>query len=198
MRGEDDAHAPGPEAGHHGADRDAALGVDARGWLVEERHLGSPDQGQGEGEALLLAAREVAPGRGGDRAQADEVEQLVGWHGVGVVPPEQVDDPARTEHRVDAAALEHDADAAGEGGVVADGVEPEDAHRAGRRPPVTLEGLDRRRLARPVGSEYDEHLAGCGGEVDPVHRGGHPGSVAHGETPDLDGRHGVAGYFEQG
>ncbi len=197
MCGEDDAHAPGLEAADHGADRDAALGVDARRGFVEECHFGLPDQGQREGEALLLAAREVAPGRGGDRAQADEVEQLVGWHGVGVVPPEQVDDPARTEHRIDAAALEHDADATGEGGVVADGVHPEDPHRAGRRPSVALEGLDRRRLARPVGSEHDEYLAGCGEEVDPVHRRRHPRSVAHGETPDLDGRHGVAGYFEQ-
>ena len=187
-----------PEPADHAADRDAALGVDARRRLVEEGHLGPADQRQGEGEALLLAAREVAPGRGRDGAQADEVEQLVRGHGIGVVAREQVEDPARPEHRVDAAALEHDADAAGERGVVGDGIEPEDPHVAGDGPPVALERLDRRRLARPVGPEHDEHLAGLGGQVDVVDRGRRAGRpVAHGETGDLDGWHGVAGYFEQ-
>ena len=65
------------QAGHDGADGDAALGVDAGRRLVEEGHLGPADQGQGEREPLLLAAREMAPGRGGDGAQADQVEQLV-------------------------------------------------------------------------------------------------------------------------
>ncbi len=81
--------------GHHGAHGDAPLGVDARRRLVEERHLRPADQGQGEGEPLLLAAREVAPRRGGDGAQPDEVEQFVRRHGVGVVAGEEVEDAAR-------------------------------------------------------------------------------------------------------
>ena len=79
--GEEDADAPALEPGHDGADGDPPLGVDAGGGLVEEGHLGPPHQGQGEGEALLLATREVAPGGGGDGAQADEVEQLGGRAG---------------------------------------------------------------------------------------------------------------------
>ena len=131
--GEDDADALLLQPGHHGAHGDAALGVDAGRRLVEEGHLGPADQGEGEGEPLLLAAREVAPGRGGDGAQADEVEQLVRRDGVGVVAGEEAQDAVRPEHGVDAAALEHDADAAAERGVVGDGVEPEDP-RPRRRP----------------------------------------------------------------
>ena len=196
--GEDDADPSLPQPGHHGAHGDAALGVDAGGRLVEEGHLGAPDQGQGEREPLLLAAREVAPGRAGDRTQPHEVEELVHRHRIGVVAGEEVEDAARPEHGVDAAALEHDPDAAAEGGVVGDGPEPEDAHLAGGRPPVALERLDRRRLAGAVGPEHDEHLARRGGQVDAVDRGRRAGrSVAHGEAGDLDGWHGVADYFEQ-
>ena len=82
--------------------------------------------------------------------------------------------------------------------MVGDGVEPEHAHLAGGRAAVALERLDGRRLAGAVGPEHDEHLARLGGQVDAVDRGGRAGgSVAHGEAGDLDGWHGVAGYFEQ-
>ena len=78
------------------------------------------------------------------------------------------------------------------------GSQPEDAHVAGGGAPVALERLDRRGLARTVGAEHDEHLAGLGAQVQIVDRGGRAGrAVAHGEAGDLDGWHGVAGYFEQ-
>ena len=97
-----------------------------------------------------------------------------------------------------AAALEHDPDAAAERGVVADGVQPEHPHLAGGGAAVALERLDHRRLAGAVGPEHDEHLAQFGGQVDAVDGGGRAGgSVAHGEAGDPDGWHGVAGYFEQ-
>ena len=196
--GEDDAHAPLLQPGHHGAHGDAALGVDAGRRLVEEGHVGPPDQGQGEREPLLLAAREVAPGSGGDRTQPDEVEQLVGRHRLGVVAGEEVEDAARPQHGVHAAALEHDPDAAAERGVVGHGIEPEHAHLAGGGAPVALERLDGRRLAGAVGPEHDEHLARRRGQVEAVDRGRRAGrSVTHGEAGDLDGWHGVADYFEQ-
>ena len=55
--------------GDDGADGDATLGVDAAGRLVEERHLGPADQRERQRKSLLLAAREMAPGRGGDGAR---------------------------------------------------------------------------------------------------------------------------------
>ncbi len=198
VRGEDDAHAPLLQVGHHGAHGDAALGVHAGRRLVEEGHLRPTDQGQREGEPLLLAARQVAPGRGGDGAQADEVEQFVRRHGVGVVAGEEVEDAARAEHGVHAAALEHHPDATAERGVVGAGVEAQDARLAGDGAAVALQRLDGGRLAGTVGPEHDDHLARFGGKVEAVDRGGCAcGSVAHGEAGDLDGWHGVAGYFEQ-
>ena len=117
---------------------------------------------------------------------------------IGVVGGEQIEDPAGPEHRVDAAALEHDADPAREGGVVGDRPQAEDADVAGDGAPVALECLHRRGLAGPVGAEDDEHLARLRAQVQIVHRGRRAGrAVAHGEAGDLDGSHGVAGYFEQ-
>ncbi len=84
-----------------------------------------------------------------------------------------------------------------ERGVVGDRAQPEDAHVPGGGTPVALERLDGRGLARPVGAEDDEHLAGLGAQVQIVDGGGRAGrAVAHGEAGDLDGGHGVAGYFD--
>ena len=198
MGGEDHADALLPQPGHDGAHGQAPLGVDARRRLVEEGHLGPPDQGQRQRESLLLAPREVAPGRGGHAAQPDQVEQLLGRDGRRVVAGEEVQHPARAEHGVHAAALEHDADPAAEGGVVVLGTEPEHPHAAGGGAPVALERLDGGRLAGPVGPEHDQHLARRGREVEVVDGGRRAGgSVAHGEAVDLDSWHGVAGYFER-
>ena len=136
---------------------------------------GRPTSASREGEPLLLAAREMAPGGGRDGAQADQVEQLVRGSGIRVVAGEEVEDPARPEHRVHATALEHDTDAARERGVVGHGIQPEDPYVAGDGPAVALERLDRRRLARAVGPQYHDHLSGLGGEVDVVDRGRVPG-----------------------
>ena len=78
------------------------------------------------------------------------------------------------------------------------GSSPRTRTSAGGGAPVALERLDRRGLAGAVGPEHDEHLARLGREVEAVDRGGRAGgAVAHGEAGDLDGWHGVAGYFEQ-
>ena len=63
------------------------------------------------------------------------------------------------------------------------GSRPEHPHGAAGRPPVALERLDGRGLARPVRAEDDEDLAALGPQVQLVDRGGVPaGAVAHGEA----------------
>ena len=70
----------------------AAVDVEAGGGLVEERHLGPTDQGQGEGQALLLAPRQAA-GRGlGLVVQPHPAEQRSRFGGVVVVGGEEVED----------------------------------------------------------------------------------------------------------
>ena len=81
--------------------------------------------------------------------------------------------------------------------MVGDRLQPEDADVTGDGTPVALEGLHRGGLARAVGAEDDEHLAGLGAQVQIVDRRRCAGrAVAHGEAGDLDGWHGVAGYFD--
>ena len=110
----------GDELAHH----DAALGVDSGRGFVEEEHLRLPDEGQRQGQALLLAPREPAPRRAPHVAETDELEQGVGVLGVVVVGGEEAEHLGRAQHRVDAPLLEHDSDAGHEGGVVAPGSSP--------------------------------------------------------------------------
>ena len=91
--GEDHADAPVPLGGDEVAHHDPAFGIDAGGGLVQEQHLGLPDQGQGQGQALALATGEPSPRGPAHPGQAYLVEQAVGVLGVVVVRGEQVEHP---------------------------------------------------------------------------------------------------------
>ena len=82
--------------------------------------------------------------------------------------------------------------------MIGHGIEAEHADLAGCGAAVTLERLDRRRLAGAVRAEDDEDFAGVGRQVEVVDGGrcaGRP--VAHREAADLDCWHGVAGYLDE-
>ena len=81
--------------------------------------------------------------------QPEQVEQVLGADGIGVVVGEELEDAAWAEHGVDAAPLEHDADAPRERPVLGVGVEPQDAHRSGGWPAVALEAFRPWRSCRP-------------------------------------------------
>ena len=121
---EDDADAVRAQAGNYIADRDAAGRVDSGRRLVEKDRTRLSDQRQGESEALLLAARESLEGGSGHGAEPDEVDQLVGVARVFVVGGEQAHGARGVHDRVDAAPLQHDADAGRELAVVATGSSP--------------------------------------------------------------------------
>ena len=112
------------------ADHDPALGVDPGGGLVEEHHLGPADQGQGQGEPLLLPSRQPPPRGAAHRPEPDQVEQAVGVLGVVVVPGEQVEHLGRAEHRVDAARAAASPRSGAPGRRGRAGVEAEDRDRA--------------------------------------------------------------------
>ena len=195
VRGQHYAHSLLAQPCNDGTHRETPFGVDAGGRLVEERHGRTAHQRQRQRQALLLAAREMAPRRRGHPLQPREVEQLVRRPRLGVVAGEEVEDPPRPEHRVHPASLEHHAHARGQRGVVGPRIEPEHPHAPRRRPPVALDRLDRRRLPRAVGPQHDEDLAGLRVQVQRVDGRPRSTAVAHGEPADLDGWHGVAGYF---
>ena len=75
--GDDDhRHAPLGEVDHDVEDLLDHLGVERRGRLVEEHHLGLHGQRAGDGDALLLAAGELGGVLLGLVADADPVEEL--------------------------------------------------------------------------------------------------------------------------
>ena len=91
-----------------------------------------------------------------------------------------------------AALLEHHADAGEQLPPLRDGVETEDAHAAGLRPPVALAGLQRGRLAGPVGTEHGRDRAALDDQVETVD-GDHV-AVGHPESADLDSRRRGSGH----
>ncbi len=185
--GHEHGHPVGREVAHHLADQLAPRHVDARGRLVEERDLRPTDEREGEGEALLFTPGELAPHRGAALCEPDAGQQFVR---VGRLREEggvEAQDLDRTDARVDAAFLQHDADRRGEGVVVGVRVEPRDAHGAGRGPPEALEGLHGRGLAGAVGAEQRHDLAVLDRERDPVDGG--ELAVTDDELVDVDGTH---------
>ena len=191
--GDEHGDAAGPQLADDLADDLAAAHVDPGGRLVEERHLRLAHQGQPEGDPPLLAARQLAPGPPFEAGEAEPVDQ--GAHVEGRrVQRGPVAQHLRHPHRgVDAALLQHHADAGRERGVVAGGVEAEDRQPAPRRPAQALQALDGRGLAGAVGAEDAGDPPGLGRERQRVDR--HHLAVGHAQRVDDDGRVHVAGRY---
>ena len=129
MRRQHDAHAGIAQLAHDAADDLPAGDVDTGRRLVEERDLRPPDERQRQRESLLLTTRQPSPCRRRMVVQPDAGKQRVRVVGVVVERREQPDRLRHPDPRVDAARLQHHADASGERGVIAPRVEPEYAHR---------------------------------------------------------------------
>ena len=164
-----DRRARFPFRRHDRPGRGTCLRVHAGGRLVEDEHLRTPDERQGQAEPLSLAARQEPVARPGDAAQADEVDQLVGVARVRVEASELDQRLAWPGPRVDAAALEHQADPGTQRAPAAGWVRAQDAHPATIRLPVSLDDLDGRRLARAVRPEQRDELPGTDFERDAIH-----------------------------
>ena len=98
VRGEQDGLAAG------GSDADlrphaaAGFDVEADGGLVEEDEVGVAGEGEGEEDALLLAAGELAEHTRLDAFEAGGANHVGVGHGVGIVAAEDVDVLADAEH----------------------------------------------------------------------------------------------------
>jgi hypothetical protein len=164
--GEDDRLAQRAERANGRPRAPAGARVEAGGGLVEEQHLGVADQAEREVEAPLLPARERAHARVALVGELDQLQQLV--HGARALVPAAVhlEHLGHGELGLEPAGLQHDAEAVAQRALAAGGVGAEHAHRAGVGQAVALEDLDRRGLARAVGAEEAEHLAGGDVEAD--------------------------------
>ena len=184
MGGEHHRDAVGAQLAHEVPGGAAGLWVQARGRLVEEDEFGPADDGHREREALLLAAGEPAVGGAAATIEPQALDERVHVERVGVQLGHVAQHLVGAGAGVDAAGLEHDADARLEARGVGDRVEAEDADGAGVGPAVALARLDGGGLAGAVGAEDGGHGGGADREVEAVHGGFR--SVPLDQAHDLD------------
>src|SRR6185312_4503758 len=149
------------------------LRIEARGRLVEDRHLGLLQPDLGEAETLAHAVR-----IGADAAVADRLETHLGERvldaGVGVLardahePRRIAQVLARRQVLVEADRIRHVADAALDLERLSHRVEARDPHPSLAGLGQAQQHQDRRRLAGAVRPEQAEDLAGPDLEVDAV------------------------------
>ena len=169
----------------------AGLRVHTGAGLVEERDLGSADDGRGERETLALTAGQASHGGARERAEPEPLGELVQRARVGVHARDVLQHLRGGHAGRQTAVLEHHADPGAQLARVVDGVEPEHAHGARVGPAQALAALDRRRLAGTVRPQDGGDGAGPCDEVEAVDDGAV--AVALDETGDLDGLLGDGG-----
>ena len=193
MSGEHDSTAAFGERGDDRSNGVASVDVDAARGFVEEHHVGSADQREGERQSLLFTAGQASPRGASPVAEADHLDEFVG-HGAPADPMDAAiltDDVDRAGRRVDTTFLQHQPGSSGESAAVPSGsgrIESEYPDIARRASSETLAHLDGARLPRSVRAENRSHLAGARRERDSVDRGDGActASVPHGEIADLD------------
>ena len=188
------------ELAHHVEHLADQLGVEGRGRLVEQHHLGIHRQRAGDRHALLLAAGQLVGELGHVGQQADLAELDArrararrAWR---VLRPAQGDGDVveGAEVREQVELLEHHADGAaqldrpaaprllaGQPGAVLGAV---DLHRARRRRLEEVDRAQERRLARPGRAEHDDVLAGRHQQVDPLQHFVRPEALVDRAQPD--------------
>ena len=124
--------------------------------------------------------------RAGDRAEADEVEDLARRQRARVGGAVELDRLASAELGVHGAFLQDDADALAERPLAATGIEPEHPHLAGVGAAMAFEDLDESGLAGAVRAEHGEYLAAADREVEAVERL-HTAVIRLAHAADLDG-----------
>lgn len=147
----------------------AAGGVEAGRGLVQEQHLGAADETGGEVEAAPHPAGVRGRRPVGRLGQPEAVQELAGPLGRPahpVQPGEQPEVLAAGEVTVDRGVLAGDADAAADGGRIAEQVVPGDPGRAGVRAQQRGQQPYGRRLARAIGAEEAADSALRDGQIE--------------------------------
>ena len=156
--------------------------------------FGRADQAGAEVEAPAHAARVVADEATAVVGQAELLEHGVGLGARGACRvAEQAADQGEVlpagQRRLDRGVLPGEADHAADGDRLFDHVVAGDPHDAGVGPDEGGDGADEGGLARAVGPEQGDELAGLDGEVEAVE--GLDGAEALGQAARVDGgRHG--------
>src|SRR3990172_2138798 len=165
------------------------LRVEPGGGLVEEDDVGVVNQGDSDGEALLLAAGEGLDERTALLIEGESRQEPLERRTVAEQCGERAQRLLDGQLRPERLRLELHADAVLDGGALADGVEAEEGDAAAVRLAPAFDHLQGGGLAGAVGAQDAERLTGGHFEGDGVHRG--EAVVALGEA--IDGEDGVAG-----
>ena len=176
MRGEDDA---GAEALHRGEQLKQAYGharIDVAGRLVRDEEVGPRDDRARDGNALLFPAGQRRRARGAGPGQADPFDHVADRPGQVILacprePQRQRDVVEHVEMRDQPEVLEHDADAAAQGGplrsVERNGIVTEQRDGPARRFLREVKQLEQGSLARPArpGQEMELPRMQCKADV---------------------------------
>src|SRR5438093_2740063 len=190
MGGDDDGGALRGEPADDAPEQAPRGRVHARGRLVEEQDARVVKRGAPEAEALLLAAREHGDDPAGDLLELHPLERPS--HAGGELALQPVDPAVEAqvlldrEVAIEPEGLRHVADDGLDPLGLAGDVDPADRGRPLGRREQAAQHADGRGLARAVGAEDAEDLAGGDVERDAVHR--REVAEALGEALDLDGR----------
>ena len=180
----------GREGGQEVEDVAGRLWVEARRGLVEEKDVGLVQEGAGQGDALALTGREPLDAVVGAVGDAEALEQVAGLcrcllRGEAAHTSDEDDVLEGGEALVEAGLLGHHARAPTDVVAVGDRVEAEDAGAAAVGRQQAVEEANGRRLARPVGTEEGDDLAGVDVEGQAVE--GLLGAEGDGQVLGVDG-----------
>ena len=155
---------------------EASMRIEAGCGLVEEEHLWAAEQGGGEGEPLLLAARQ-ATDRGAGEVGHPQPARGGGHIGRGgVEAAEVIEQPHRLAPPGQAAGLQHDTHAGAVVGIGGGRIGPRDPDLAPVRAAQAHGALDRGGLAGAIGAEHGRDPRGGSVPGEPVE--GTDGAVA--------------------
>ena len=146
----------------------AGLRIESGGRLVEKQEVGIADQGNRQGEALFLPARQRHDARVALFLELDQGNQFVGRRTSSV---EAAEEPQRLDDRQlvgELGVLQLDAEPLAQLLGIRGPAQAEDLDVASVRHGEPLADLDRRRLAGAVRAQQPEALAGGDVEVDAV------------------------------
>jgi len=152
VRDQHDGDAPAAHPLDHVPGVPAGLRVEARGQLVEDRDLRVADQGQRDGQPLLLAAGQRPELAAGLVREAQVAQQVVRVRGVvveaGVLLDRLADGDPQRQRRL----LQLEPDALAQGGAVGGGVDGGARAAVGAAVPVAVSGRARRRRDASLGA----------------------------------------------
>jgi hypothetical protein len=138
--------------------RSARCWTSSRRGLVEKDQVGVADERERQVEPPTLAARQRLHTRAALVPEAHQLDHVICRQRARIAARVEREHLAYRQLAVEAGRLQDDPDPLAQRAPAELGIEAEHRHAPAAAAPVTLEDLERRGLARPVGAQQREHL----------------------------------------